>query len=118
MHLPGPFGLPEHLARRSLHVRVVALIVCIDQMLVLVDDSELHRRGADIDAETKTGVAEIGTLLRLELGTLLHERHRIVGIALRLDGIAILGHSCISFFSCARSARSSRQGTPNLIFLP
>ena len=82
----------EELLRRGADVRVVTLVVGIDEVVVVVDDGELHRGGTHVDAQTQVRVGEVGVSGRRELGAVLLEGERAAGGLLGLDGSGGLTH--------------------------
>ena len=86
--------LAEDLYCGCLNVSVVALIVGIDQMVVLVEDCQLDGRRADVDTETQLRMTEVNAALWLQLSLFLDERHSVASIAL---SCYIFCHHSISF---------------------
>ena len=86
-------GAGEELLGRGAHVGVVALVVGIDQVVVVVDDGQLDRGGAHVDAQAQVRVGEVAGVLGRELGAILRQFDGRAGCALRLDGCrGLIGH--------------------------
>ena len=86
-------GAGEELLGRGAHVGVVALVVGVDQVVVVVDDGQLDRGGAHVDAQAQVRVGEIAGVLGRELGAILGQLDGRAGGALRLDGCrGLIGH--------------------------
>ena len=51
--------LGKELARRGADVGVVTLVVGVDEVVVVVDDGQLDRGGAHVDAQAQVGVGEV-----------------------------------------------------------
>ena len=71
----GALRLLEHLLRRRLHVGVVALVVRVDQVVVVVDHGKLHRGRAHVDAQAQVRVRKVDEVFRAQLGVYLLQLH-------------------------------------------
>ena len=58
----------EEVLCRGADVGVVTLVVCVHQAVVVVDDGQLHRGGAHVDAQAQARVAKVHAVLGRELG--------------------------------------------------
>ena len=86
-------GAGEELFGRGAHIGVVALVVGVDEVVVVVDDGELDGGGAHVDAQAQVRVAEVVGMGRAELGAVLLELEGTAGGLLGLDGRGgLIGH--------------------------
>ena len=86
-------GADEELFGRGAHIGVVALVVGVDEVVVVVDDGELDGGGAHVDAQAQVRVAEVVGMGRAELGAVLLELEGTAGGLLGLDGRGgLIGH--------------------------
>ena len=98
-------GAGEELLCRGADVRVVTLVVGVDEVVVVVDDGELDGGGAHVDAQAQVRVGEVGRVHRGELGAVLLELEWLARALLGLDGVCGLGHQLSSSGHIAATAK-------------
>ena len=79
-------SLLEELPCRGADVGVVALIVCVDDAVSVVDDGELDRGGAHVDAQAQVGAREVRGVGGTQLGTVLNQLDAAGQLGLRRIG--------------------------------
>ena len=103
-----PARTGEELLCRGADVRVVALVVGVDEVVVVIDDGELDGGGAHVNAQAQVRMGEVGGTCRRELGTVRLELERAGRGLLGADGIGGLGHQLSSSEHIAARAKLGR----------
>ena len=66
-------GFDKQGASRCTNVGMVALVVCVNQRAVLVDDGQLYGCGTNVDAQHKVGLRQVKRDAWCQLGTILYQ---------------------------------------------
>ena len=66
-------GFDKQGTSRCADIRVVTLVVCVNQRAVLVDDGQLYGCGTNVDAQHKMGLRQIKWDVWCQLGTILYQ---------------------------------------------
>ena len=91
-------GLLEELLCRGTDVGVVALIICVDDAIRVVDDGELDRGGAHVDTQAQVGAREVRGVGGAQLGPILNQLDAAGQLGLRRIGCCgIVSHGWAPF---------------------